>query len=173
MHRVRRHDAVEDGQSAVRFLYHLQHRHGGPLRRPDVRPCRTHGPPGHEVSVTTCDISVLIGRNNIEDAYDRIRSLDTAGITKRMRANYTLSRWSSTGVSPRRTPPNPQQAYADTLARYGACASASTDTRTSHASGCGHRPAGRSSVATRRSMCCCRFTTPRRVRGHWPAWRTT
>ena len=37
---------------------------------------------------TTCDISVLIGRNNIEDAYDRIRSLDTAGITKRMRANY-------------------------------------------------------------------------------------
>ena len=51
MHRVRRHDAVEDGQSAVRFLYHLQHRHGGPLRRPDVRPCRAHGPPGHEVSV--------------------------------------------------------------------------------------------------------------------------
>ena len=37
---------------------------------------------------TTCDISVLIGRNNIEDAYDRIRSLDTAGITKRMRASY-------------------------------------------------------------------------------------
>lgn len=67
---------------------------------------------------TTCDISVLIGRNNIEDAYDRIRSLDTAGITRRMRASYytqqmvVYSRLASQNTSESRS-----RAYADTLAR--------------------------------------------------------
>lgn len=37
---------------------------------------------------TTCDVSVLIARNNIEEAYERILSLDTVGITRRMRASY-------------------------------------------------------------------------------------
>ena len=36
---------------------------------------------------TTCDVSVLIARNNIEEAYERILSLDTVGITRRMRAS--------------------------------------------------------------------------------------
>ena len=34
---------------------------------------------------TTCDVSVLIARNNIEEAYERILSLDTVGITRRRR----------------------------------------------------------------------------------------
>ena len=38
---------------------------------------------------TTCDVSVLIARNNIEEAYERILSLDTVGITRRMRATYS------------------------------------------------------------------------------------
>lgn len=64
---------------------------------------------------TTCEVSVLIGRNNIEDAYDRIRSLDTAGITRRMRASYytqqmvVYGRLASQNTSEVR--------YADTLAR--------------------------------------------------------
>ena len=38
---------------------------------------------------TTCDVSVLIARNNIEEAYERILSLDMVGITRRMRATYS------------------------------------------------------------------------------------
>ena len=39
---------------------------------------------------TTCDVSVLIARNNIEEAYERILSLDTVGSTRRMRASVRL-----------------------------------------------------------------------------------
>lgn len=67
---------------------------------------------------TTCDISVLIGRNNIEDAYDRIRSLDTAGITKRMRANYYTQQMVVYGrLASQNTSESRSRAYADTLAR--------------------------------------------------------
>ena len=67
---------------------------------------------------TTCDISVLIGRNNIEDAYDRIRSLDTAGITKRMRANYYTQQMVVYGrLASQNTSESRKGAYADTLAR--------------------------------------------------------
>lgn len=67
---------------------------------------------------TTCDISVLIGRNNIEDAYDRIRSLDTAGITKRMRASYYTQQMVVYGrLASQNTSESRSRAYADTLAR--------------------------------------------------------
>lgn len=123
---------------------------------------------------TTCDISVLIGRNNIEDAYDRIRSLDTAGITKRMRASYytqqmvVYSRLASQNTSESRS-----RAYADTLARI----------RRVRIGFDGHSYVTRQrllaidllsrSVVTRRSTCCCRFTIPGIVRGRGPAWHTT
>ncbi|MFR6635501.1 MAG: hypothetical protein ACLUQ6_13135 [Alistipes onderdonkii] len=65
---------------------------------------------------TTCDVSVLIARNNIEEAYERILSLDTVGITRRMRASYYTQQMvvfgrlaSGDGSEARR------KAYADSL----------------------------------------------------------
>lgn len=52
---------------------------------------------------TTCDVSVLIARNNIEEAYERILSLDTVGITRRMRASYYTQQMVVFGGSPRAT----------------------------------------------------------------------
>ena len=67
---------------------------------------------------TTCDVSVLIARNNIEEAYERILSLDTVGITRRMRASYYTQQMvvfgrlaSGDGSEARR------KAYADSLFR--------------------------------------------------------
>ncbi|WP_295936080.1 DUF6377 domain-containing protein [uncultured Alistipes sp.] len=66
----------------------------------------------------TSEVSLLITRSNIEDAYERIISLDTVGITKRMRANYysqkqaVYHRLSTQDPSDTR-----RRAYADTLYR--------------------------------------------------------
>ena len=51
---------------------------------------------------TTCDVSVLIARNNIEEAYERILSLDTVGIT-RCGPAIIPNRWWCSGGSLRAT----------------------------------------------------------------------
>jgi len=52
---------------------------------------------------TTCDVSVLIARNNIEEAYERILSLDTVGITRRCGPAIIPNRWWCSGGSLRAT----------------------------------------------------------------------